>query len=164
MSITASFLPLLPNQPGEVEVQAAGVPVAVVVHHDVDLQPARGRCEAHSDVSAGTCESKRAPATMRNVREGVAQLVEQRPFKPWVLGSSPSTLSRSALATDAQPMPAHGVTAIPTEVCSFADSSAVVPDMQRLPGFGTSNRVDAEMADGSSMRTPRRFRSLVKAP
>lgn len=25
--------------------------------------------------------------------EGVAQLVEQRPFKPWALGSSPSTLT-----------------------------------------------------------------------
>ncbi len=34
----------------------------------------------------------RLPFQVVDSDEGVAQLVEQRPFKPWVLGSSPSTL------------------------------------------------------------------------
>ena len=36
----------------------------------------------------------------RPVRELVAQLVEQRPFKAWVLGSSPSELTKPFIIND----------------------------------------------------------------
>src|SRR5208282_2055606 len=41
----------------------------------------------------GTVAALSSPRGARALGEPVAQLVEQRPFKPWVLGSNPSRLT-----------------------------------------------------------------------
>ena len=63
----------------------------------------RGPVRAHGRQGNGVGDRRRGMESYGNfegaaLNELVAQLVEQRPFKAWVLGSSPSELTISAAA------------------------------------------------------------------
>jgi hypothetical protein len=109
-----------------------------------ELVPPSSVCPA----SDGSAQPVSASAEQTGVQTGAASSVSacpsavctrvRLPFKPWVVGSSPTALSSPTLDLCVLLSSAQDLTASAAEVSPLAVWSAFAPGVQRFPAFGTS--------------------------